>query len=152
MKKRNHRNRRTSKKSSLPELVCLFSQSQKAKIVRRGSSGWSLGLKPEPVHRTEKQNEREARACASTKSRNATPTNYRCENPWEIGSVARAGRDADPLTPRKAATVARLCATAQSWNMYIEKLSEKSLPKENQKTRRKADLNTEMEDMRDEEG
>ena len=45
-----------------------------------------------------------------------------------------------------------LCATAQSWNMYIEKLSEKSLPKENQKTRRKADLNTEMEDMRDEEG
>ena len=36
--------------------------------------------------------------------------------------------------------------------MYIEKLSEKSLPKENQKTRRKADLNTEMEDMRDEEG
>ena len=89
---------------------------------------------------------------ASTKSRNATPTNYRCENPWEIGSVARAGRDADPLTPRKAATVAMLCATAQSWNMYIEKLSEKSLPKENQKTRRKADLNTEMEDMRDEEG
>ena len=49
----------------------------------------------------------------------------------EIGSVARAGRDADPLTPRKAATVAMLCATAQSWNMYIEKLSEKSLPKEN---------------------
>ena len=98
------------------------------------------------------QNERDARACVSTKSRNATPTNYRCENPWEIGSVARAGRDADPLTPRKAATVAMLCATAQSWNMYIEKLSEKSLPKENQKTRRKADLNTEMEDMRDEEG
>ena len=98
------------------------------------------------------KNERDARACASTKSRNVTPTNYRCENPWEIGSVARAGRDADPLTPRKAATVAMLCATAQSWNMYIEKLSEKSLPKENQKARRKDDLNTEMEDMRDEEG
>ena len=67
------------------------------------------------------KNERDARACASTKSRNATPTNDRCENPWEIGSVARAGRDADPLTPRKAATVSALCAISQNSQTNDEK-------------------------------